>query len=74
LALQSLQQHLRELPANVEDGAVLVLDNASGEVLAWVGSSGGLSQARRWMACWRCASPAPRSSRFSTPRRLPKSA
>jgi penicillin-binding protein 1C len=29
---------------HVEDGAVLVLDNASGEVLAWVGSSGDLSQ------------------------------
>ncbi|MCE1181590.1 MAG: penicillin-binding protein 1C [Rhodocyclales bacterium] len=30
---------------NVEDGAVVVLDNASGEVLAWVGSSGDLSDA-----------------------------
>jgi penicillin-binding protein 1C len=29
----------------VEDGAVVVLDNASGEVLAWVGSSGELSRA-----------------------------
>lgn len=46
-AMRSLQQHLRELQGrNVEDGAVLVLDNASGEVLAWVGSSGTLSQAR----------------------------
>jgi len=45
-AVQSLQQHLRELRGrNVEDGAVLVLDNATGEVLAWVGSSGQLSQA-----------------------------
>ena len=45
-AVQSLQQHLRELRGrNVEDGAVLVLDNASGAVLAWVGSSGTLSQA-----------------------------
>ena len=45
-AVQSLQQHLRELQGrNVEDGAVLVLDNATGEVLAWVGSSGQLSQA-----------------------------
>lgn len=45
-AMRSLQQHLRELQGrNVEDGAVLVLDNASGEVLAWVGSSGALSQA-----------------------------
>ncbi|MET3136509.1 penicillin-binding protein 1C [Undibacterium sp. GrIS 1.2] len=31
---------------NIEDGAVLVLDNASGDVLAWVGSSGNLSDAR----------------------------
>lgn len=46
LALNTLQQHLRELHGrNVEDGAVVVLDNASGEVLAWVGSSGPLSQA-----------------------------
>ena len=45
-AMQSLQQHLRELRGrNVEDGAVLVLDNATGAVLAWVGSSGALSQA-----------------------------
>ena len=37
-AMQSLQQHLRELRGrNVEDGAVLVLDNATGQVLAWVG-------------------------------------
>jgi penicillin-binding protein 1C len=45
-AVQTLQQHLRELSGrNVEDGAVLVLDNATGAVLAWVGSSGALSQA-----------------------------
>ena len=45
-AVQTLQQHLRELRGrHVEDGAVLVLDNASGEVLAWVGSSGELSAA-----------------------------
>ena len=45
-AVQSLQQHLRELRGrNVEDGAVMVLDNATGAVLAWVGSSGQLSQA-----------------------------
>lgn len=31
---------------NIEDSAVLVLDNASGDVLAWVGSSGALSDAR----------------------------
>jgi len=45
-AVQSLKQHLRELRGrHVEDGAVLVLDNATGAVLAWVGSSGQLSQA-----------------------------
>ena len=45
-ALETLTQHLRELRGrNVEDGAVVVLDNATGEVLAWVGSSGALSQA-----------------------------
>ncbi len=45
-AVQTLTQHLRELRGrNVEDGAVLVLDNATGAVLAWVGSSGQLSQA-----------------------------
>jgi len=31
---------------NVQDGAVLVLDNKTGRVLAWVGSSGSLSDAR----------------------------
>ncbi|WP_310738635.1 penicillin-binding protein 1C [Piscinibacter sp. HJYY11] len=42
----TLRRHLAELGGrNVEDGAVLVLDNKSGEVLAWVGSSGGLSEA-----------------------------
>ncbi len=41
LALQVLKQQLIELQGrNVEDGAALVLDNATGEVLAWVGSSG----------------------------------
>ena len=45
-AVQTLQQHLRELRGrHVEDGAIIVLDNASGEVLAWVGSSGELSAA-----------------------------
>ena len=45
-AVSSLQQHLRELQGrNVEDGALVVLDNQSGEILAWVGSSGTLSQA-----------------------------
>jgi penicillin-binding protein 1C len=45
-ARDTLRQHLRELrERHVEDGALIVLDNATGEVLAWVGSSGGLSQA-----------------------------
>ena len=45
-AVQTLQQHLRELAGrHVEDGALVVLDNATGEVLAWVGSSGDLSEA-----------------------------
>ena len=45
-AVQTLAQHLRELQGrHVEDGAIVVLDNASGEVLAWVGSSGRLSAA-----------------------------
>ncbi|HVE08952.1 MAG TPA: penicillin-binding protein 1C [Paraburkholderia sp.] len=35
----------RAHPRNVQDGAVVVLDNASGDVLAWVGSSGPLSAA-----------------------------
>ena len=45
-AAQSLQRHLRELEGrNVRDGAVVVIDNASGDVLAYVGSSGELSNA-----------------------------
>jgi penicillin-binding protein 1C len=46
LAVQTLTQQLRELQGrHVEDGAIVVLDNASGQVLAWVGSSGQLSAA-----------------------------
>lgn len=46
LAGATLQSHLAALAQrNVADGAVLVLDNASGDVLAWVGSSGSLSSA-----------------------------
>ena len=45
-AVQTLQQHLRDLQGrHVEDRAIVVLDNATGEVLAWVGSSGELSNA-----------------------------
>ncbi len=46
LALQSLKQHVKELRGrHVQDGAAVVLDNASGQVLAWVGSTGELSAA-----------------------------
>jgi penicillin-binding protein 1C len=46
VAIAALRRQLGELAdRNVEDGALLVLDNASGEVRAWVGSSGDLSGA-----------------------------
>jgi penicillin-binding protein 1C len=46
VAEESLRRHLVELrDRSVRDGAVLVVDNASGEVLAYVGSSGDLSPA-----------------------------
>lgn len=45
-ATAALRRHLAALrQQNVEDGALLVIDNASGEILAWVGSSGDLSDA-----------------------------
>jgi penicillin-binding protein 1C len=45
-AIATLRRQLAELNGrNVEDGAIVVLDNASGEVRAWVGSSGGFSDA-----------------------------
>jgi len=45
-ALSSVDGHVRSLVrANVRDAAVVVLDNRSGQVLAYVGSSGGLSRA-----------------------------
>lgn len=45
-ASAALRRHLAALTRqNVEDGALLVIDNASGEILAWVGSSGDLSGA-----------------------------
>lgn len=45
-ARNTLRTHLAQLAdQNVEDGAVVVLDNQSGEVLAYVGSSGDLSGA-----------------------------
>jgi penicillin-binding protein 1C len=41
LALESLRRHLRELnDRNVADGAAVVIDNASGELLAYVGNAG----------------------------------
>ena len=48
VAIAALRRQLGELSGrNVEDGAIVVLDNASGEVRAWVGSSGDLSGAAR---------------------------
>jgi len=45
-AVRALRTRLTELSGrNAEDGAVVVLDNACGEVRAYVGSSGPLSQA-----------------------------
>lgn len=45
-AVGTLRRQLAELSGrNVEDGAIVVLDNASGEVRAWVGSSGSFSDA-----------------------------
>jgi len=44
-AVQALRNHLGDLAGrNVRDGAVLVVDNASGDVLAYVGSGGPLSR------------------------------
>ncbi|MDP3822179.1 MAG: penicillin-binding protein 1C [Burkholderiales bacterium] len=46
IAIGALRRQLAELSGrNVEDGALVVLDNTSGEVLAWVGSSGDFSGA-----------------------------
>ncbi len=45
-AAETLRNRLASLTdRNVEDGAVIVLDNATGDVLAYVGSSGDLSGA-----------------------------
>ncbi|MGC0151643.1 penicillin-binding protein 1C [Chromobacterium vaccinii] len=46
-AAAALRRHLAALSQrNVQDGALVVLDNSSGDILAWVGSSGrGLSNA-----------------------------
>lgn len=46
-ASQSLQRHLRDLAdRHVTDGAVLVMNNKSGEILAYVGNAGVGSSAR----------------------------
>src|SRR5690606_37297930 len=46
LVTASVRRHLRDLrTARVRDAAVVVLDNRSGQVLAYLGSSGDLSQA-----------------------------
>lgn len=45
--LETLQRHLRTVEAqNVQDGAVLVVENRSGDVLAYVGNAGDLASAR----------------------------
>lgn len=45
-AIRSLHEHLLNLTSqDVKDGAVIVIDNASGDVLAYVGSSSELSDA-----------------------------
>ncbi len=46
VAMNSLHQHLLALAdRHVQDGAIVVIDNRSGDVLAYVGSSGELSAA-----------------------------
>jgi penicillin-binding protein 1C len=40
-----MELNSRAHPRNVHDGAALVIDNRSGEILAWVGSAGGMSNA-----------------------------
>ncbi|MFM7706102.1 MAG: penicillin-binding protein 1C [Rubrivivax sp.] len=46
VAVRALRQQLAELAGHhVEDGAAVVLDNATGEVLAWVGANGDTSDA-----------------------------
>ncbi len=46
-AAETLRRHLETIrPHNVHDGAILVADNATGEVLAYVGNDGERSSAR----------------------------
>ncbi len=45
-AIQSMRSHLMSLDGrNANDGAVIVIDNKTGEILAYVGSSGSMSEA-----------------------------
>ena len=62
LAVDVLARHLRSLDGrNVRDAAAVVLDNASGDVLAYVGSAGpNSSAAAPSTARRRCARPARR--------------
>lgn len=47
-AIQSLREHLMSINTqNVSDGAVVVIDNQNGDVLAYVGSSAELSDAAK---------------------------
>jgi penicillin-binding protein 1C len=47
IAVQALRHQLGELAGRqVQDGAVVVLDNARGEVLAWVGAAGELASSQ----------------------------
>jgi penicillin-binding protein 1C len=60
LALRALRDQLGELQQRqVTDGAVVVLDNATGEVRAWVGSPGLMSQTPLSGAATRAAAGAP---------------
>src|SRR5262249_8732803 len=58
-AAEALRRHLLAIrDRSARDGAVLVADNASGDVLAYVGASGDLSGAR--LRRWRSGAPAGR--------------
>jgi penicillin-binding protein 1C len=45
LARTLVELNSRAHPRNVHDGAAIVIDNKSGQILAWVGSAGGFSNA-----------------------------
>ncbi|SAL12032.1 penicillin-binding protein 1C [Caballeronia choica] len=45
LARTLTELNSRATPRNVHDGAAIVIDNHTGDVLAWVGSAGGFSNA-----------------------------